>query len=163
MTSKDVLRGNMAVADHTINGYLADLKDSDLMIRAVAGMNHIAWQLGHVISAERHFAELVSPGSCPALPEGFDEAHSKEAAKGDDPAKFLSLAEYQSLWKTQRAATLAVLDAVADSDLDKADPDKYPPYAPTVGALLSLIGLHPLMHAGQFVAVRRLLNKPISM
>jgi hypothetical protein len=29
--------------------------------------------------------------------------------------------------------------------------------------LLGLIGLHPMMHAGQFVAVRRLLDKPISM
>ena len=90
-------------------------------------MNHIAWQLGHLISGERHFAELISPGSCPALPEGFDEAHSKEAAKGDDPSKFRTLAEYQSLWKDQRAATLAVLDAVPDADLEKADPDKFPP------------------------------------
>jgi uncharacterized damage-inducible protein DinB len=163
MSPKDVLRGNMAMADNVVNGYIADLNDSDLMIRPVPGMNHIAWQLGHIISAERHFAELISPGSSPALPEGFDAAHSKEAAAGDDPSKFRTLAEYQSAWKAQRAATLAVLDAVPEADLGKADPDKYPPYAPTVAALLGMIGLHPLMHAGQFVAVRRLLGKPISM
>lgn len=163
MNSKDVLRGNLVTAETIINGYLSDLSDADLMIRAVPGMNHIAWQLGHLISAERHFAELIRPGSSPALPEGFDAAHSKEAAQSDDPSQFRALAEYQSLWNAQRAATLAVLDAVSEADLDKADADKYPPYAPTIGRLLGMIGLHPLMHAGQFVAVRRLLGKPVTM
>ena len=34
-------------------------------------------------------------------------------------------------------------------------------YAPTVGAVLNLIGVHDLMHAGQFVPVRRMHGKPI--
>jgi len=163
MSPKDVIRGNIQGSESIINAYLAGLSDGDLMIRAVPGMNHIAWQLGHLISAERHFAELVSPGSSPALPDGFDEAHSKEAAKSDDPSKFRTLAEYQSLWKTQRAASLAALDAAPEADLDQADPEKYPNFAPTPARLLGMIGFHPLMHAGQFVAVRRLLDKPIAM
>ena len=34
-------------------------------------------------------------------------------------------------------------------------------YAPTIGAVFNLIGLHAMMHAGQFVPVRRMLGKPI--
>jgi hypothetical protein len=34
-------------------------------------------------------------------------------------------------------------------------------YAPTVGAALTMLGAHPMMHAGQFVTVRRKLGKPI--
>ena len=33
-------------------------------------------------------------------------------------------------------------------------------YAPTVGAVLLLIGNHWMMHAGQFVPVRRKLGRP---
>ena len=95
------------------------------------------------------------------MPAGFDEAHTKETAKLDDPAKFFPLSKYQELWKAQRAATLSVLDSVPESDLDKTDPAKYPEWAPTVAALLVMSGTHALMHCGQFVAVRRLVGKPV--
>jgi DinB superfamily len=163
MSPKDALKLGIGMSDFIINAYIGDLSDADLLIRPVPGMNHIAWQLGHLISAEHRFVEMVSPGSCPPLPEGFDAAHSKETAKVDDPSKFLPLAKYQELWKAQRAATLAVLDGYPEANLDKADPDKYPPFAPTVAALLAMSGTHALMHCGQFVAVRRQLGKPVTI
>ena len=52
----------------------------------------------------------------------------------------------------------ATLDALDDADLDKPT-RRTTSHRPS--ALLLLIGLHPLMHAGQFVAVRRLLDKPV--
>jgi uncharacterized damage-inducible protein DinB len=161
MSPKDALRLTIGMSDFIINAYIEDLNDSDLLIRPVPGMNHIAWQLGHLIAAERNFTEMVKPGSCPALPAGFAEAHSKENTTLDDPSKFQSLAKYQELWKAQRAATLAVLDSISESDLDKTDTEKYPEWAPTVAALLAMSGTHALMHCGQFVAVRRKLGKPV--
>lgn len=163
MSPKDPIRLNIDSSQRIIDAYIGDLDDADLLVRPVPGMNHIAWQLGHLISAERHFAELVKPGSSPALPEGFDAAHAKETSTSDDPSKFLSRQQYQDLWKAQRAATLAALESVPESELDKADPDKYPPYAPTIAALLAMCGTHALMHCGQFVAVRRLLGKPVTI
>jgi hypothetical protein len=32
---------------------------------------------------------------------------------------------------------------------------------PTIGSFLILVGNHPMMHAGQFATVRRLLDKPV--
>jgi uncharacterized damage-inducible protein DinB len=147
-------------SDMITNAYINDLDDSELLLRPVPGMNHIAWQLGHLIAAERHFVEMIKPGSCPELPAGFAEAHSKETSTLDDPSKFHSREEYQELWKAQRAATLAILDTLPEADLDKADPS-YPQFAPTVAALLGLVGTHALMHCGQFVAVRRKVGKPV--
>jgi hypothetical protein len=163
MSPKDALRLGIDSSQMIIDAYIGDLDDADLLIRPVPGMNHIAWQLGHLIAAERYFVELAQPGSCPALPEGFDEAHSKETSSSDDPAKFHSRQAYQDLWKTQRAATLAALEKVAEADLDRADPEKYPPFAPTVAALFSMCATHALMHCGQFVAVRRMLGKPVKI
>jgi len=163
MSPKDALRLSIGMSDYIINAYIGDLSDADLFIRPVPGMNHIAWQLGHLIAAEHRFVEMVQPGSCPALPAGFDEAHSKEMTTIDEPSKFCTLAKYQDLWKAQRAATLAVLNSVPESDLDKTDPEKYPEWAPTVAALLAMTGTHALMHCGQFVAVRRQLGKPVAI
>jgi hypothetical protein len=161
MNPKDALKLGIGMSDYIINTYIGDLSDADLFLRPVPGMNHIAWQLGHLIAAERHFIEMVKPGSCPPLPEGFAEAHTKETSKLDDPSKFCTLAKYQELWKSQRAATLEALDSIAESDLDKTDTEKYPEWAPTVAALIAMCGTHALMHCGQFVPVRRILGKPV--
>jgi uncharacterized damage-inducible protein DinB len=160
MTAKDVLRRTIDLSDMMMSRYLGDLSDSDILIRPVPGTNHIAWQLGHLISTERQFIEMIRPGSSPALPDGFDAAHASEMAKEGDDSQFLPLARYQELAKAQREATLAVLDTLSDGDLDRAEPT-FPAFAPSVGAILGLIGSHPIMHGGQFVAVRRLAGKPI--
>jgi len=162
MHAKDSIRNGIAMSDRIINGYIGDLDDAELLIRAVPGMNHIAWQIGHLLGTERHFIEMIKPGSCPPLPADFEDGHGRKKTDVDDPSKYYSRARYQELWKAQREATLAVLDSLSDSDLDRAD-DKFPAFAPTVGQIMELCGTHPLMHVGQFVPVRRLLNKPILM
>ena len=57
--------------------------------------------------------------------------------------------------------TLATLSALSDSELDDTRDGKLPAFAPTVGALLTITGAHALGHYGQFVAVRRMLKKPV--
>ena len=60
-----------------------------------------------------------------------------------------------------RAATLAALEEMPDADLDAPSPESFREYFPTVGQMFTLIGTHPMMHAGQFVVVRRQLGKPV--
>ena len=80
-----------------MTSYLGDLDDADLLVRPVEGMNHIAWQLGHLISSERGMVEAIRPGSCPPLPEGFEANHDREDTTSDDPARFLSKDDYLDL------------------------------------------------------------------
>jgi hypothetical protein len=161
MGPKDVIRLTLDTSDSIIKRYTADLSDADLQVRPVEGMNPIALQLGHLILAERMFAELVKPGMSPAVPAGFADAHDIRKQRNDDSG-FASKNEYLKLWDAQRAATKAVLDSVPDSDLEDTRGGKLPPFAPTVAAILNLAGAHALSHAGQFVAVRRMLKKPIA-
>src|SRR5262245_38216076 len=120
MGPKDAIRYTLTLSDTIINGYINDLNDADLMIRPVAGMNTIAWQLGHLIGSERHFVELIQPGSSPPLPADFEAGHNRNAHTSDDATKVYPRARYQELWKAQRAATLRLLDSLSDSDLDRA-------------------------------------------
>jgi uncharacterized damage-inducible protein DinB len=163
MNAKDVILANLDLSDRIIEAYIGDLDDADLLVRPVAGMNHIAWQLGHLIGAERHFVELIKPGVCPPLPYDFQEGHGREKVKEDDPSKYYSRSKYQELWKAQRTATRSAINAIDESDLNRTDAERFPAFAPTVGNLLSLCGTHALMHAGQFVAVRRQLGKPVTI
>src|SRR6476660_1937305 len=118
MDAKDPIRRTCEMSDNILNAYIGDLADADLLIRPVDGMNHIAWQLGHLISSERGMIEAIKPGSCPPLPEGFDENYSRKDTMSDDPSRFLTKAEYLDLMKAQRTATKAVLDSMTDEELD---------------------------------------------
>lgn len=96
----------------------------------------------------------------PALPEGFADAHAKEASACDEGARFATKAEYLGLLDRVKAAALAAVDATPDGELDAPGPESMREYAPTVASVLLLVGSHPMMHAGQFVPVRRKLGKP---
>jgi hypothetical protein len=161
MSPKDMINKTLDMSDFVLKSYLGDLSDAELKIVPIEGMNPIALQLGHLISAERMFAEMVKPGSSPPLPAGFDEDHSLKNRDGND-SRFLGKDAYMKLYEAQRAALKAVIDSVPDADLTDTRGGKLPEWAPTVADALNMAGAHSLMHSGQFVAVRRMLKKPIA-
>jgi hypothetical protein len=162
MSPKDMIKKTLDMSDFIFKSYVGDLSDAELKIVPIEGMNPIALQIGHLISAERMFAEMVNPGSSPPLPAGFDEAHSLKNREGDD-SRFLGKDEYMKLYEAQRAALKAVIDSVPDADLTDTRGGKLPEFAPTVADALNMAGIHSLMHAGQYVAVRRMLKKPVTI
>jgi uncharacterized damage-inducible protein DinB len=161
MNTKDALRATLDNADMIVKNYVEDLSDEDFHAIPVEGMNPIALQLGHLIDTERAFVEAIKPGSCPPLPAGFSEKHNLKGGKPNDRSRYSSKAEYMRLWDAQRAATRAVLDKMSDADFDKPSPERFASFCPTHGTLINMAGVHPLMHVGQFVVVRRKAGKPV--
>lgn len=166
MQAKDALRSSTNLSSMVLKSYISDLEDADLMRRPTEGCNHLAWQLGHLISAEVNLLEMFVGGSGIAgsgieLPEGFAAAHSKEQCGNDNPEDFCGKEEYVDLFDKVRAASLKVLEEFPEADLDKPAPEHFASICPTLGDLFNLIASHPMMHAGQFAVVRRQLGKPI--
>jgi hypothetical protein len=125
---------------------------------SVPGANHIAWQMGHMIAGtQQMIAELGQ--TPPPLPPGFKEAYTAETSASDDPAKFNAKAEYVALAAQMKEASLNAIDQTPDGDLDKPSPESMREYAPTMAAALLILGSHWMMHAGQFVPIRRKLGK----
>lgn len=152
MNARQAIRLGLDMADFVSMAYLNDLKDTDLLIRPCAGANHMAWQVGHLIVSENQMIEMVCPGSMPALPDGFAARYTKDTAASDDPRAFDGKTDLMAAHQAQRAGTLAALEALTDADLDRSSGVDY---APTVGGIFSMQGSHWLMHAGQWVIVRR--------
>ena len=159
MNAKDVIRQVMELSDMVVRAYVSDLDEQDLVVRSVPGTNHVAWQLGHMIAGTAKMIAALGRAA-PQLPPGFAEAHSKETASCDDRSRFSSKQQYLDLLDQAKAATLAAVDATPEADLPKPGPESMREYAPTVAAVLLILGQHWLMHAGQFVPIRRKLGKP---
>ena len=122
MKAQDVFKTTLKITNMAMQSYLSDLTDADLLTRPGEGCNHIAWQLGHLISSNTQMLEGVAPGMAPKLPEGFDKTYSKEMTGVNDAAKFHTKQQYLDMFAAIDAATLAALDKTSEADLDKPAP-----------------------------------------
>jgi len=163
MDAHGAIRSAMNISTTILKSYLADLEDADLMSRPGEGCNHLAWQLGHLISSECGLLESICPGTAASLPEGFEEQHNKDKVGEDDPTKFCTKEEYLTQMDRVHEATDAALGKLSAADLDQPSPEHFRKMFPTVGDIFMLISTHGLMHAGQFVPVRRRAGKPIAI
>lgn len=161
MNVHDAIGNTMNVSSMVLNSYIGDLSDDELMTRPGEGCNHIAWQLGHLIAAEKGLLEAVSPGSSIELPTGFEEKHNKETIGDNDASNFCSKQEYMELFEKSMAASKEALSKTSEADLDQPSPEHFRQMFPTVGDIYILIATHRMMHAGQCVPVRRALDKPV--
>jgi hypothetical protein len=161
MTVKDVIRGLFGMNDFVLNEYLKDMSDADLLVRPVPGANHIAWQLGHLIDSEAQLLKAIPVATLPELPAGWAEKYTAETSHSEPPTGFLTKPEYLALYKKVRTNSLKVLDAYPEANFDNPTEGRLTQIAPNHGAVFSLIANHPMMHAGQFVVMRRKLGKPV--
>lgn len=161
MDARDAIKNNIETADMVCGAYLEDLTDAEAMTRPHAGCNHVNWQIGHLIQSDNQMFNGCFPDALPALPEGFSEKYSKETATVDDPSKFIPKSELMDLYRNQRKAILEKVATLSGEDLAKPSPESMQSYAPNVLAALNMVGSHWMMHAGQFVVVRRQLGREI--
>ena len=161
MNATEAIKINLDTADMICGAYLEDLTDEEAMRRPHADCNHINWQLGHLISSDNMMCNGCIADSLPALPEGFAEKYSKEAAASDNAGDFVPKTELMEIHRNQRKAIAEVLAGLSDEQLGAPSPESMQSYAPTVASAFSMLGSHWLMHAGQWVVVRRELGREI--
>ena len=161
MDAKQAIESSMNAGLMVLNKYVGDLDDADLLERPGPGCNCLAWQLGHLIAAESQLVNMVSPGQGAVLPEGFAERHAKDKCDVDAPAGFLTRHEYLELYDQVRVATKKALAELPVERLDEPAPERFRSIFPNMGSVFLLIANHPMMHAGQFVPVRRRKGKPV--
>jgi hypothetical protein len=161
MKIQDAFKNNYETAVMVCGVYLSDLTDDESMQRPHSGCNHINWQVGHIIESENGMANSCVAGAVPPLPNGFAEKYSKETAACDDPSAFVPHSELLLIAKNQGDAILAMIDTMSAEDFDMPAPEAMQSYAPTIGAVVNMMASHWMMHAGQWVVVRRQLGREI--
>jgi hypothetical protein len=163
MNGREAISKALDIGDMVVQAYLGDLDDREIMKRPGANANHLAWQLGHLISSGNDMLVDVAPTFAVTLPAGFTEQHAKTQAENDNAKDFHSKTTYLELLGKVNSAAKAALAAIDDAALDQPAPEKWRAWFPTVGQIYILIATHPLMHAGQWAVLRRSLGKPIVM
>lgn len=163
MVTYETLEAILRMARNVTEALLSDLTDADLLVRPLPTANHIAWQLGHLITAEHGLVSKVTDQVKRAYPEGWEEKYNKQAASIDDAGHFETKQRYLELLGAQRQATLDAFQAIPPEQLDQPGPESLRRVVKTVGELFLFQAHHELMHAGQYTCTRRKLGKPVLM
>ena len=142
-----------------LQGHLADFSDADLLVRPAPGANHVAWQLGHLITSTTNCINMCTPGAMPELSADFLAKYNKESSKKD--SGFDSKDELLKRFSQVNDAATAWVQKLSDADKAMATPDKLKGFAPTVGGLAQALAGHVMMHVGQIQVARRKLGKPV--
>lgn len=162
MQTKELASLALSTASDTMQMFLGDLADQEIRVRPVPNANNIAWQLAHLIVAEKFLLDGQLPGVVyPEPPAAITSLGIERTGKLDPPEGYLPKVQYLEWCKKMRDATLAAVDKLSDSDFDRPNTNSMAKFAPTLGALLILVANHTLMHGGQFSVVRRALDKPV--
>ena len=139
-----------------------DLKDEQLTQPTINGGNHALWILGHIAYSESSLTHCMIQGNetCPLehLKELFDFKCTPSTDASIYPSFDSILADYENA----HAQTLAYLDTLSESDLDKPAlgcPDEYKEFFGTVAQCFMVMALHPSMHYGQLADTRRALGR----
>ncbi len=161
MITYDAVEANLRMAHMLLHSYLEDFTDEELLVRPVAGANHAAWQLGHLIWSEYSLISQVADQVEMAAPVGWANKYTNETAEFDDPMSFESKDRYLELYDAQRQATLDLFQTLPEDQLEEVGgPEPLQKIAQNVGQLFLFQAHHELMHAGQFTCIRRKLEKP---
>ncbi len=164
MSIAEHIQASLEMPAFVVKSYLNDLTDEQLLVRPMAGavgqLNHIAWQLGHLIQSEHGHISDLGLGCMPELPKGFADRYTRASASSDRVEDFDSKEDYLRLMDQQRSGTLTVLAALTDEQLMEPSPEKMRYFGPTVGSVFAGEAAHWMMHAGQWAVIRRQLGKP---
>lgn len=156
MTSIEAFAATIGQSAAMFPTFLADFSDADMLVRPVPNANHAAWQVGHITAGASKMAGMI--GITAELPAGFIERFNKSTATVDDPSAFPSRVELITLFTKTHDTIKAGVARLSDADLSR---ETGMSFAPTYKDILTILGLHPMMHAGQFSVIRRKLGKPV--
>lgn len=127
------------------------------------GINHIAWQVGHIAMAQYGLALLRQRGrqqpDRELIPKSVLRAFAKDSTPSSAPLDDLAAAEIRSVFDRVH---IQVLEELESYPLEKLAEPVEPPYAGQanrLGALWMSVH-HEVLHAGQIGMLRRLLGYP---
>ena len=157
-TTNDVIAFVLKGSHARFRAFVSDLKPAEFEAQPIAGMNSVAWMLGHLALTDRRVLGLFG-AEVPSLPDGFADKFQTTKQPAGEQTGLGDPAELVALFDKHRELLIAAV-AAADADtLAKPLPSPMAGAA-NVGELAAFMGVHVGLHAGHVSAIRRALGYP---
>ena len=144
---------------------LAHVDEGDWFRQPQAGLNHIAWQVGHLAIVEyslclkRIWGRRDSDDSVVPVDE-YLQLFGKGSQPSADSAAYPNPSEIRGFLNAVHARVLAETATLEDSQLEESCGPAHPMFS-TKGGALRFCPKHEMLHAGQIALLRRMFGGEI--
>lgn len=156
MESIELIRGNLRRSRDLVLARIEELEPYAWTPPTTAGGGSALWILGHLATLEAMVrVRFLEDRASPRAP--WEPVFDGDAPPGD-PARCPSFGDVLDACRAERAATIALVDGLAEADLDRAArgaPAAEPELFGTWRSCLQYLADHWLMHRGQLADCRR--------
>lgn len=161
MTVIDLLIERLIAARRWTTNLLADIEESRWFESPAPGIQHVAWQVGHLAASQAvliHNRCLNIP-MAEVVPESFTKQFGRGSKPVGDAAAYPTIADIRRMFDGVQADCLTRIRQMTPADLElPAFGDPHPMFV-TRGEAVAMSVMHEAFHAGQIALTRRLCGK----
>ncbi len=165
MNLTDIILQDLEQVRSYTRDLLTHLEDDDWFRQPQEGINHIAWQVGHLAIVEYSLClkriRGQRDGDNSIIPVGqYSQLFGKGSVPSSNPRDYPSPAEIRDVLESVHAQTLSETTDLDDAQLDESCGAPHPMFS-TKGGALRFCPKHEMLHAGQIALLRRLFGGEI--
>jgi len=161
MPLKNLLIERLESARDWTTGLIADIDESLWFKSPAPGVQHVAWQLGHLAASQ----VVLVHNRCLNIPQTdvISDAFIRQFGRGskptDGPAGYPPLTEIRRTFDAVHLDALQKIRSIPEADLNlPAYGDPHPRFK-TRAEAVGMAAMHESFHAGQIALTRRLFGK----
>ena len=141
---------------------LTDMREDQLADQPIAGMNHPAWILGHLLTFEHRIAgDIMHRPLQVSLDADWLEVYGIGSTPKSQRRLYKSREFYMTALQETAAQIAAYIAEKSDADLEAPNPDpQFSSALPTMAKLLGAAVTHRAYHSGQLAIWRKAMGLP---
>jgi len=163
MARNDFLAANLKRGRMYTNMILDEVRPEDWFRLPAPGTTHVAWQVGHMASAQYHLCLKRLRGARPEdkdfLSDDFAALFGRGSSPDPDQGKYPSVEEIRRVFQSVYEHALEELAGVDDKLLDEVTEPPHPMFTTKFEAI-HFCPQHEALHTGQISLLRRFFGQP---
>ena len=144
-----------------LKNYLEGLEPDRWYWQPAEGINHVAWQVGHLAFAQHALCLKRVRGESPDdesfIPASFIDRYRRGSTPSDNPAENASVEEIMAVLDGVYDRTVSELSTFTDEQLDRPIDPPHPMFHTVLGGI-EWAPQHEFIHVGQVILLRRLMG-----
>ncbi len=140
---------------------LEDIEESRWFEQPAPGVQHVAWQVGHLASSQVALIHARCFGKEPSecLPAGFRDKFGRGSTPTADRSAYPPIVEIRDVFDRTHLETLDLIRSIPEGELERPVTGEPHPMFETKAQCIATAATHETFHAGQIGLTRRLFGK----
>jgi len=161
MNAIDLLVNRVVVARKWTQTLLNDIEETRWFDAPAPGVQHVAWQVGHLAASQTALMHFRCFGKKPEehVPAGFIAQFGRGSTPKAERSAYPPLPEIRVIFDRIQEETIALMKSISPAELSAPTNGDPHPMFENKGQCFAMVAMHEAFHAGQIALTRRIFGK----